>query len=41
MEYKGYYIDDGFGDFYTVCYCGDEIAFNTPEEAMEFIDEIV
>lgn len=41
MEYKGYYIDDSFGDFYTVCYCGDEIAFSTPEEAMAFIDEIV
>ena len=40
MGYKGYYIDDSFGDFYTVLYCGDEVAFNTIDEAKEFIDEI-
>lgn len=39
-NYKGYEIDDSFGDFYTVLYCGDEVAFNTIEEAKEFIDEI-
>lgn len=39
-NYKGYEIDNSFGDFYTVLYCGDEVAFNTIEEAKEFIDEI-
>ena len=40
-NYKGYEIDNSFGDFYTVLYCGDEVAFDTIEEAKEFIDEIV
>lgn len=39
-NYKGYEIDNSFGDFYTVLYCGDEVAFNTIDEAKEFIDEI-
>lgn len=40
MEYKGYYIDDMFG-FITVQYCGDEVVFDSVEEAKSFIDGIV
>lgn len=38
-EYKGYVIDDMIG-FITVVYCGDEVVFDTVEEAKRFIDEI-
>ena len=41
-EYKGYYIEKSFygeGE-YTVQYCGDDIWFETEEEAIKFIDEI-
>ena len=41
-EYKGYYIET---DFYgqgecTVQFCGDDILFDSPEEAKEFIDSL-
>jgi len=41
IEYKGYYITSGFyaNGSVTVDFCGDEIYFNTMEEAKEFIDE--
>lgn len=38
--YHDYGIEyDDFG-FYTVQYCGDDIVFNTVDEAKKFIDEI-
>ena len=37
--YKGYEIDE-FGEGFTVFYCGDEIYFETFNEAKEFIDEL-
>ena len=42
MEYKGYYIEIGFygEDEITVQYCGDDIWFNSVEEAKKFIDQI-
>ena len=43
MEYKGYYIEYNFYDKneYTVQYCGDDIWFDTIQQAKEFIDSIV
>lgn len=41
-NYKGFEIDYnvyGTGE-YTVQYCGDDIWFNTEEEAKKFIDEV-
>lgn len=40
--YKGYKISYNFygSNEYTVQYCGDDVIFNSKEEAMEFIDEI-
>lgn len=39
MEYKNYIIDEcEFG--YMVVYCGDEIVFDSIQDATEFIDEI-
>lgn len=43
MEYKGYFIEciPGYAeDMPTVQYCGDDIIFNSIEEAKCFIDEI-
>ena len=42
MEYKGYYIENNFygKDEYTVQYCGDDIVFDSVEEAKAFIDSI-
>lgn len=42
IEYKGYYIEHGFygGDEYTVQYDGDDIEFNSVEDAKQFIDEV-
>ena len=42
IEYKGYYIEHGFygGNEYTVQYCGDDIEFNSVEDAKQFIDEV-
>ena len=40
--YKGYWITFNFygkGE-YTVQYCGDDVVFDTEEEAKEFIDKI-
>lgn len=41
-EYKGYYIEFDFygGNEYSVQYCGDDLVFDTKEEAIAFIDEI-
>jgi hypothetical protein len=36
--YKGYEIE-AFGSGYTVFFCGDEIYFDTEDEAKAFIDE--
>lgn len=42
MFYKDYEIDTTtFKGIVTVEFMGDEIAFNTVEEAKEFIDEMV
>lgn len=39
MVYKNFVIErELFG--YVVCYCGDEIIFDTVEQAKEFIDSI-
>ena len=41
-EYKGYYIEKDFygeGEF-SVQFCGDDIIFQTEEEAIKFIDEV-
>lgn len=42
MEYKGLYIEFNFygSNEYTVQYCGDDVLFNTVEEAKAFIDEV-
>ena len=41
MFYKGYEIFTYMIlDYYTVIYAGDEVVFETIEEAKEFIDEI-
>ena len=41
MIYKGYEIDSEFcEDGFTVFFCGDEVFFDTEEQAMAFIDEI-
>ena len=40
IEYKGYDIECLGDDSYNVFYCGDEIFFDTLEEAKEFIDEV-
>ena len=42
IEYKGYYIEHGFygGDEYTVQYDGDDVEFNSVEDAKQFIDEV-
>ena len=41
-EYKGCYIEFDFygNNEYSVQYCGDDIVFDTEEEAKAFIDEI-
>lgn len=42
MMYKDYEIDaDMFSGMFTVCFCGDEIVFDTAEDAKKFIDEIM
>lgn len=41
-EYKGYSIEYNFygeGE-YSVQYCGDDVVFNTEQEAKDFIDEV-
>lgn len=42
IEYKGYCIEHGFygGDEYTVQYDGDDVEFNSVEDAKQFIDEV-
>ena len=42
IEYKGYYIEKNFygtGEI-TVQYCGDDVIFETVDEAIAFIDEV-
>ena len=41
--YKGYDIEYNFygENEYSVQYCGDDVIFDTEEEAIEFIDGIV
>ena len=39
MEYRGYMIE-AFLDGFTVFYCGDEVYFDTVEDAKEFIREV-
>lgn len=39
IEYKNYFIEK-FMSGYTVYFNGDEVFFNTVEEAQEFIDNI-
>lgn len=41
-EYRGYYIERniyGHGE-YSVEYCGDDVIFDTEEQAKAFIDEV-
>jgi len=38
--YKGYEIEDFKGVGFTVFYLGDEVFFETEEEAKGFIDEV-
>ena len=38
MDYKGYEIDTKTFGLITVCYEGDEIVFNSVEQAKAFID---
>lgn len=42
IEYKGYYIEVGlfYNDSITVQYCGDDLIFDTVEDAKLFIDSI-
>lgn len=41
-EYKGFYIEFNLYGMkeYSVQYCGDDLIFQTEEEAKEFIDSI-
>ena len=43
MEYKGYYIDFNIYGMneYTVQYEGDDVVFDTQEDAMMFIDSVM
>jgi hypothetical protein len=41
MDYKGYTIDTScYGNLITVFYDGDDLVFNTVQEAKEFIDSL-
>lgn len=40
MFYKGYEIDDYTYSMVSVFYCGDDVLFDTIDEAKGFIDEI-
>lgn len=40
MNYKGLYIDDSMYGLITVQYCGDDVVFDSVEEAKQFIDEV-
>lgn len=41
MDYKGYTIDDSvYGNLITVFCEGDDLVFNTVQEAKEFIDSL-
>lgn len=42
IEYKGFTIDNGYvyDNLITVQYCGDDIIFESIEDAKNFIDEI-
>lgn len=40
MNYKGFDIDDSMYGMITVQYCGDDVAFDSIEEAEHFIDEV-
>ena len=42
IEYKGYIIEQNFynKNEYTVYYAGDDIIFDTIEQAKEFIDSL-
>ena len=39
IEYKGLYIEEFLGDI-TVQFCGDDVVFQSIEEAKQFIDEV-
>ena len=41
-EYRGFYIEFNFygSGEYTVQYCGDDMWFDTLDEAKAFIDEV-
>lgn len=41
-EYKGYYIEYNLYGMkeYSVQYCGDDVVFDTKNEAIEFIDSV-
>ena len=42
ISYKGYVIEYGlFGDFYTVQYRGDDVVFNSLDEAKTFVDDVI
>lgn len=38
-EYKGIMIEPFMGAGYTIFYCGEELYFDTVEDAKKFIDE--
>ena len=42
IRYKGYYIEFNIykHNEYSVQYCGDDVIFNSEDEAKEFIDSI-
>ena len=42
MEYKGYYIDFNIYGMneYSVQFCGDDLVFNSVEDAKKCIDEL-
>ena len=43
IDYKGYYIEYNFygNNEYSVQYCGDDVLFETLQEAKDFIDSII
>ena len=40
MNYKGFDIDDSMYGLITVQHCGDDLVFDSMEEAKQFIDEV-
>ena len=42
IEYKGFYIEHNFygNDEWSLQFCGDDIIFETKQEAIDFVDSL-